>query len=190
MQILEGVNTQKTNGMTIYTAEACSMVGTKQSMTGTASGSTSCDVKHNGTGCGIKDNRTASYGAGLNENSGGVYAMRWEQATGIQIWFFPRNHLPADLSSATHTTDAAVITMANWGTPVADYPFGSNCNGTLFKDMKIVINLTFCGRWAGKQTTYSGAGCPSECNLYVENTPHAFDEAYWDINYLRVYQQQ
>ncbi|KAL9549304.1 hypothetical protein MBANPS3_005260 [Mucor bainieri] len=190
IDILEGVNTQKTNGMTIYTAQTCSMIGTKQLMTGTASGSTSCDVKQDGTGCGIKDNRTTSYGAGLNKNGGGIYAMRWEQTTGIQIWFFPRNDLPADLSSTSHTTDAAVITMAGWGMPVADYPFGSNCNSTLFKDMKIVINLTFCGRWAGKQSTYSGAGCPSECNSYVENTPHAFDEAYWDINYLRVYQQQ
>lgn len=170
--------------MTIYTAKECTMEGTNQLMTGTASESTSCDVYKAGNGCGIKDNRATSYGAGLNKNGGGIYAMHWEQATGIQIWFFPRSDLPADLKSSS------VPTMVNWGTPVADYPFGNNCNATLFKDMKIVINLTFCGRWAGEQSIYSAAGCPSNCNSYVENNPHAFGEAYWDINSLRVYQQQ
>lgn len=181
---MEGVNTQSTNGMTIYTAKECTMKGTNRLMTGTASESNSCNVNDAVNGCGIKDERAISYGAGLNKNGGGIYAMRWEQATGIQIWFFPRNNLPADVKSSS------VPTMADWGTPVGDYPFGDNCNATFFKDMKIVINLTFCGRWAGNQTTYSAAGCPSNCNSYVENNPHAFDEAYWDINSLRVYRQQ
>ncbi|CEP08116.1 hypothetical protein [Parasitella parasitica] len=192
IDILEGVNTQVTNGMTIYTAKECTMQGTRRFMTGTASASNSCDVSRAGQGCGIKDERTTSYGAGLNGNGGGVYAMRWEQTTGIQIWFFPRSDLPDDLAESQDdsTATATAPTMVDWGAPVADYPFGSNCNATLFKDMKIVINLTFCGRWAGNQKSYSGAGCPLDCTSYVKNTPHAFDEAYWDINSLRVYQKE
>lgn len=66
-------------------------------MTGRLSSATeSCNI-HEGTGCGIQDRRKSSYGAPFNKNGGGVYVTRWEQATGIQIWFFPRRHVPKDL---------------------------------------------------------------------------------------------
>ena len=144
-----------------------------------------CDVhaqdQPGNAGCTAKDNRSQSYGTGFNQNGGGVYALRWTKADGIQIYFFPRNAIPADIKSG------ATPTPEKWGNPVADYPFGNNCNAANFNTMKVVINLTFCGDWAGQASSYSG--CPGDCKSYVQDTPRAFDQAYWDINSLKVYQQ-
>lgn len=160
------------------------MSGTKQAMTGSV-GLPNCDVKAEGqpanTGCTVKDSNGNSYGAGLNNAGGGVYAMRWEKETGIQIWFFTRGSIPSDIKSG------ATPTPEKWGNPVADYPFGGNCAASMFNSMKIIINLTFCGDYAGLPSVYQG--CPGDCKSYVQNNPKAFDNAYWDINYLKVYQQ-
>lgn len=159
------------------------MSGAKQTMTGSLA-YPNCDVNAAGqpanNGCSIKDPRTNSYGTGLNNNGGGVYAVRWTKEAGIQIWFFTRSAIPSDIKSGNPNPAA-------WGVPAADYPFGSNCNASNFNSLKVVINLTFCGDWAGQAAVY--AGCPSTCNAYVQNNPKAFDQAYWDINYLKVYQQ-
>ena len=42
------------------------------------------------------------------------------------------------------------------------------------------------GDWAGN--SYSGSGCPSDCNTYVNTNPSAFQFAYWDIASVRVYE--
>ena len=48
----------------------------------------------------------------------------------------------------------------------------------------IVINTTLCGDWAGN--THSQVGCPGTCAQTVAN-PRNMDQAYWEINYVRLY---
>ena len=52
-----------------------------------------------------------------------------------------------------------------------------------FGPHQIVINLTFCGDWAGN-TFPGGMGA---CVDLVNNNPGAFNEAFWDIPRLSVY---
>ncbi|KAF5344996.1 hypothetical protein D9756_011303 [Leucocoprinus leucothites] len=55
-----------------------------------------------------------------------------------------------------------------------------------FSNHNIIINLTFCGDWAG--AVYGQSGCPSTCVDFVNNNPSAFSGAYFDFASIRVYQ--
>lgn len=134
----------------------------------------SCFVNATGqppnTGCIVKGSDDNSYGVIFNSNGDGVYAMSWTEESGFRIRFFPRESIFHDIKSGKPTPE-------NWGNPITDYPVGANCSSNSFSQLKIVINLNFFGDWAG---------LPSALGV---NTPHAFEESYWDINYLKVYQQ-
>jgi hypothetical protein len=133
-------------------------------------------------GCGVQLASTSSYGQGLNVFGGGVYAVEWIDEW-IKIWSFPRTLAPLDM-----LTDNPI--PANWGIPSAFYPFGSNCSSSNFKNHKIIINLTFCGDWAGKNYLTSCAALTnvSTCPAYVQSAPQAFLDSYWSLNSIKVYE--
>ncbi|KAI8066318.1 beta-1,3-1,4-glucanase [Gongronella butleri] len=179
IDVIEGVNTQSTNQVTLHTSDGCTVGGTSQ--TGNFV-TTNCYVNAPGQssnqGCGVSTSDTTSYGTGFNNNGGGVYATQWEANSGIQVWFFPRNKIPSDITSGNPNPNG-------WGTPLANFGFGS-CSSNHFANLQIVFDLTFCGDWAG--AVYSQNGCPGTCSDYVINTPSAFQNAYWSVNYVKVYQ--
>jgi hypothetical protein len=158
------------------------MAGVSRSQTGNTATS-NCDVNAAGqssnSGCGVSATNSNTYGAGLNSINGGVYATQWTNDGGIQVWFFPRSSIPGDITSGNPNP-------YGWGTPIATFPFGSNCPSSMFANLQIVFDLTFCGDWAGN--VYGSSGCPSSCTDYVQNNPSAFDESYWRINSLQIYQ--
>jgi len=96
--------------------------------------------------------------------------------------FFPRNTIPADLQRGSMTSDPT-----KWGEPVAFWELGSNCAYTHFSNMQMVFDLTFCGDWAGNGNVWPNE-CPGKgtCSHYVKETPTAFKEAYWSINFVKV----
>ncbi|THH13545.1 hypothetical protein EW146_g6682 [Bondarzewia mesenterica] len=76
--------------------------------------------------------------------------------------------------------------MTTQGTPDAYFP-NTDCNfSTHFGPHNIIINLTFCGDWAGN--AYSSSGCPSTCVDYVNNNPSAFTNAYFEFSWIKVYE--
>lgn len=159
------------------------MAGVTQTQTGTTLTS-NCDVNAAGqganVGCGVLSSNSQTFGSGFNNINGGVYATSFT-SSGIKVWFFPRSSIPSDITSNAPNPDA-------WGTPMASFPFtASTCTTSYFQNLQIVINLTFCGDWAG--SVYGSSGCPSSCTDYVQNNPGAFNEAYWRINSLKVYSQ-
>jgi len=93
IDIIEGVHDQSFNLYTLHTSPGCvldpskhvapSLVSTSTSdrskiFTGTPL-STNCDARINGnSGCGIEDPDPHSYGAGLNDQGGGVFATLWD----------------------------------------------------------------------------------------------------------------
>lgn len=108
-----------------------------------------------------------------------MYATLWN-SNGISIWWFRRSAIPSDITSGSPNP-------SGWPTPDANFPFGSSCPSSNFANHQIVVDLTFCGDWAGN--VYSSSGCPgSSCQSYVQNTPSAFSDAYWSINSFKVYQ--
>lgn len=177
IDIIEGVNSQTTDSITLHTGPSCSM-----SSTGSLSGSVLSTPDCNGNmGCSMSTTNTQGYGAGFNSIGGGVYATQWE-SSGIYVWFFPRNAIPADITSGNPNT-------AGWGTPTAAFT-GCNIDAN-FKNHQIVFDTTFCGDWAGQNAIWDGSCAKSTgaatCEAYVAANPKAFTEAFWLINSVKVY---
>lgn len=157
IDIIEGVNSQSQNDMTLHTSPGCSI--TNNGGFSGAITATNCDANVAGnTGCQIVAPDSITFGKGFNLNGGGVYATEWT-SDAISIWFFPRGSIPSDVSSGAPVP-------SSWGRPVAE--FQGDCKiDTFFKAQQIVsgrlfceeisiilksvkvFDTTFCGDWAG-----------------------------------------
>ena len=169
IDIIEGVNYQFQNAMTLHTNGGCSMNGKD------------CQ---NQPGCGAVAGGSASWGDGFNNAQGGVYAMEWT-SDAINIWFFTRNSVPSGISGDSPDP-------STWGNPTASFQGGSGCDiDQHFQNHNIVFDTTFCGDWAGQVWSQDATCGPkaATCQDYVANNPEAFTEAYWEINSLKVYSQ-
>ncbi|OAL07286.1 hypothetical protein IQ06DRAFT_9400 [Phaeosphaeriaceae sp. SRC1lsM3a] len=183
IDILEGVNEFTNNGMTLHTSPGCHIGSDTSQFSGSVT-TGNCDVNAKdqlkNAGCSIEHPSTKSYGAGLNQNGGGVYAMQWN-SDAISVYFFPRGSVPADVLGDSPNPRA-------WGKPAAK--FAGACDiDEMFAEQQIIIDTTFCGAWAGAAWQDSSCGKKANtCDEYVRDNPQAFTEAYWEINALKVYQ--
>ena len=50
----------------------------------------------------------------------------------------------------------------SWGLPMVHFPLGQDCDEEHFSKLKIVINLTFCGDWAGSKFSWGLGPVPSK----------------------------
>ncbi|KAF7970654.1 hypothetical protein HWV62_23350 [Athelia sp. TMB] len=184
IDIVEGVNNVGPNQITLHTGPGCSIPASGVSQYGTTV-TTDCNANdNNNSGCGVKSPDTNSYGPAFNAAGGGWYAME-RTNNGISVWFWSRNspNIPAALSSG-----ASTINTSGWGEPTAFFP-NTDCDiATSFGPANIVINLTFCGDWAGNSNVYASSGCPSTCNAYVAANPSAFANAYFDFASVKIYE--
>lgn len=158
----------------------CTMPSSR-SQTGSSTGN-NCDVAAtSNSGCGVKSSASNSYGPAFNSAGGGWYAVERTDSF-IKVWFWSRNAggIPSDVTSGATSVDTD-----NWGTPFAYFPNTSCDIDSHFGWHNIIINLTFCGDWAG--AVYSSQGCPGSCDDYVNNNPSAFANAYFDFQWLKIY---
>jgi len=188
IDIIEGVNANNFVSTTLHTNNGCTMSNSTAPFTGqwgkgtNGNDATNCYVnapeQQNNQGCGIVG-ATGSYGAPFNAAGGGVYVTEWTSQH-IQMFFFPRNNIPKDIT-------ADMPDPTTWGKPYAYFGLGSMCNPNHFQNMNMVIDDTFCGDWAG---AVFASQCPGKgsCNTYVQNNPSAFADAYWYITYIKVFQ--
>lgn len=188
IDIIEGVNTGLSNSISMHTEPGCTIAGSGQTATFETS---NCDHNANGnSGCGsLLDNNTIpnNYGDSLNDNGGGVYATEWTSEY-VKHWFFPRNAIPANVGSDQPDP-------STWGIPTVNAQ-GSCDIDSNFANMSIIFNTDFCGAWAGQvyQSQFpqcpqtAGASSLDSCVDFVGETPSYFEDAYWEINSLRVYQ--
>ncbi|KAK0629508.1 glycoside hydrolase family 16 protein [Bombardia bombarda] len=192
IDIIEGINNQANDIVSLHTCGACSFNFSGQRGTdprsncnlGGESGGCSDDVATNYDGCG-NTAPSGSYGNGFNTNGGGVYATQ-VLASSLKIWFFPRNSIPADITSGNPNP-------AGWPAPFLDAEKSSkNCNvGNFFKKQTIIINITFCGSNIDQDMWNSESSCKSKastCKGFVAANPSAFAQAYWLFNSIKVYQ--
>lgn len=191
IDIIEGVNVDTTNKMTLHTGPGCSISSGGGSsttnnkataMTGTVE-ATDCDcTSGSNEGCGITTNDQQSYGVGLNEGGGGVYATEWT-TSGISVYFFPRSSVPSDINNGKPDP-------SSWGSPVAHFSGGCDISKT-FTDHQIVFDTTFCGDWAGADDVWSqscAASTGKSCQDYVAQNGEDFEGQHWSVNSLKVYQ--
>lgn len=175
IDIVEGVNNQDRNQMTLHTGPGCEIAKTTNFAGNILQ--ESCDAFYNyNTGCGIQDPSTKTYGKGFNAGGGGAFATLWTD-DGISIWFFARNNIPSDLASKKPQP-------SKWGRPRAFFASDDCSMGQFFGDQTIVFDTTLCGDWGG--ATYQSGGCPGTCSQRVTN-PNNFKDAYWAINYVRTF---
>jgi hypothetical protein len=64
----------------------------------------------------------------------------------------------------------------------------THCPGRNFIEQQIIFDLSLCSDWAGR--TFKDM-CPGlgDCISFVDLHPNAMKEAFWHVNFLRVFQQ-
>lgn len=180
IDIIEGVNLQDHNEIVMHTAGTCSITDT--GMTGSVN-ATGCGEDLGTVGC-VIEGQTGSYGTSFNKQGGGIYAMQWTEQF-VKIWFFPRASIPTSITNGAPD-------VSQFGTPMALVE--DSCDvASSFKAQSFVFDVTFCGDWAGG--VYGQSGCPmsgsdssSSCINYVAKNPAAFEQTYWEINSVKIYQ--
>ncbi|GAA5896069.1 hypothetical protein JCM8208_007517 [Rhodotorula glutinis] len=184
IDVYEGINARNWGQPNVHTSDGC-WRNASVPKTGDASNiGRSCSV-NDGSGCAVRDLDPASYGAGFNAAGGGVFAVLFAE-TGISIWRWKRADIPLDVLAGSPR-------WAQWGAPVAVWD-GSTCDTrTYFKKHRLTFDITTCGDWAGPASTWNSVASSGTvaakyptCADAVRD-PAAFVEAYFVINYLKVY---
>lgn len=183
VDIIEGVNLQRSNKMTLHTAPGCAM-SNPNSREGTVLKESDCNAGTAFLGCGQASDDESGFADGFNAGGGGVYAMEWNNEE-INVFFFPRSSIPQDILEGNPNP-------ANWGKPKANFRASACDMERHFKEHKIVFNITFCGDWAGAPDIWEESGCGKKaptCQQFVAENPSAFENTYWLINSVKVFKQ-
>ncbi|KAF7974674.1 hypothetical protein HWV62_11429 [Athelia sp. TMB] len=182
IDIIEGVNDQANNQYTLHSGSgsACTLSTAPpaaEAYTSNVLGTTCLSTDGANSGCGFSDPSPASFGPGFNAAGGGVFAHLWD-STGIKVWRFGRNAIPADVA-------ARAPNPSGWGTPAAAWG-GAACDiAAHFYEHVLTLDTTICGDWAAG--AYAGSGCPGTCSEMVANATN-FKEANWGVKSIAVYQ--
>lgn len=153
-------------------------------------------------GCVAVDLEGDTLGVPLNAKGGGVYALDWDPINRhIRAWVFtPHRRVPPNLMDAIRTAGEAAAEDRiapdpnTWGLPYGFFPIGdtTSCPSGHFRNMRLVINLAFCGSVAGNRYFMD---CPKQfkehktCNEYIKSNPKELEEAYWKIRGVYVYER-
>ncbi|KAG9119430.1 hypothetical protein FRC07_005550 [Ceratobasidium sp. 392] len=178
IDIFEGVNQVTTNQMALHTTQGCTLSAGPQ-ITGKIVSNDCFNATNGNQGCVVQGASDATYGAGFAAAGGGVYALEWSsEGNGIQIWFFQRNAIPADVASGSPNP-------SRWGMPMGAWP-ESGCNSSqFFGPQTLILDITLCGNFAGAPETFQKT-CPGVCTDLIK-TPSNYNHAYFDISYIRVF---
>ncbi|KAI9679101.1 MAG: hypothetical protein M1829_001771 [Trizodia sp. TS-e1964] len=185
VDIIEGVNNQVGNLMSLHTDPGCSIDGTGQTGTTVTHGCANMVAgQPDYAGCGIRDPQGDSYGSGLDAVGGGTFAMEWTSDY-IRIYHFPGNSAPSNIASGNPDP-------STWGLPVSNFQ-GACKIDNFFQDHRIIFDTTFCGDFGN--ALWSSAGCQAStgyqtCPDYVANNPTVFQNTFWSIQSLKVYTKE
>jgi hypothetical protein len=113
IDIIEGFSDITNTYTTLHTDSSnyvCTFNPPSTDQTGTSNqGSTDCGSDIGCSVIGVE----GSYGTPFNQQGGGVYAMEWTSNL-INIFYWPRDSIPADITAETPDP-------TSWGTPMASY---------------------------------------------------------------------
>ncbi|OOQ88995.1 putative endo-1,3(4)-beta-glucanase [Penicillium brasilianum] len=166
------------NELSLHTTAGCDMNVERRHAGMSMDGN--CDIGAAGNaGCAVIGD-PSTYGVEFNTEGGGVYALELRTA-GIRIWNFPRSSIPSDIHGGSPDP-------STWGTPLADFP-STNCDvASHFRNLNIVANIDLCGQLARMSSHYTQMyGCPGSCADFVASNPSQFEDAYWEIGGIWVY---
>ncbi len=139
IDVMEQVNQNNGNLMTLHTDQGCSMDGVKRIQSGSALQGDCNEAVNSNAGCGVTGSNS-TYGPAFNSQGGGVMALEW-RTEGIRMWQFPRSSIPSDITNQNPSPNT-------WGEALADFP-DTGCNvASHFKNQSIIVNTDLCGAWA------------------------------------------
>ncbi|KAH6911517.1 family 16 glycosyl hydrolase [Coprinopsis sp. MPI-PUGE-AT-0042] len=179
IDIFEAINMASRSQMGLHTLPGCSQPDVVEQLS-TQVVFTDCAGEY-GSGCIVMNTDAASYGPPLNQGGGGVYVTEFVE-TGINIWFFARDKIPASITPDSKTIDTSTL-----GLPMGSWP-ASTCDfERYFKPQNLVIYITLCGDYAGHQF-FTQNGCQGRCyEDFVLGEPSHYSEAYFDVASIRVF---
>ncbi|KAF4599551.1 hypothetical protein EYR40_006645 [Pleurotus pulmonarius] len=175
IDIIEGVNYDTQNLASLHTTSSCYMAQQRAQSGFTVS--TNCDAAVNyNQGCGTRFIKPNSYGSGFNSAGGGWFAMERSREDGVKVWFWSKHedNVPRNIRDAD-----TFIDPSSFGMPSASFPKDTCDYDTHFNAHRMIFDMTLCGDWAGSE--FSSTGILGSCNEYVDATPNAFQDAYWEV---------
>ncbi|TDZ65127.1 Endo-1,3(4)-beta-glucanase [Colletotrichum trifolii] len=186
IDIIEGANQVTTNILSGHTTAGCRLPDAPEANGQPVLRDCESPGANNNAGCNYlpSPSHQHTYGDSFNAVGGGVYALEWT-ADDIRIWHWPRQGIPADIVEKKPDP-------ASWGLPIALFGTSTCEVDKYFKDMSIVIQTNFCGDYAANIWGQGDDTCNQRaptCVEYVANNPSAFKNAYWEVNYIDVYEQ-
>lgn len=183
IDIIEGINSvddaSSYNSSTLHTSANCPQ-GDDVNCNASDQTWTTCGCSSDGKcptkGCLQKFTSNSSFGFGFNKKTptGGIFACELSRAGVVKIWYYD--------NVADFPTDN-VITISKLPAPTVQF---QACASKAFRNMRLIINTTLCGQWAGKE--YDKTNGDGSCKGAVLDTTYTMSEAYWMINWLKVYQ--
>jgi len=130
----------------------------------------------------------------------------WDDS-GIQVNFWPRNEIPADITLGAPQPDL-------WPEPAGRWPASTCIPSEFFNSHQVIFDTTLCGDWAGVSSVWSSASlgsCESTtgystCQDFVLANGASFAEACawlsaglvfllnkflidWEVKSVKIYQQ-
>uniref|UniRef100_A0A914DP19 GH16 domain-containing protein n=1 Tax=Acrobeloides nanus TaxID=290746 RepID=A0A914DP19_9BILA len=188
IDVLEGVYGMNYNLISLHTGNNCTMqqnYSTYFNGTWVDSGNKpylSCYQYANSTnttnqGCSVEAPK-GTFQDAFNAAGGGVFALQWDRNNYIRVWNFINPNIPDDIKN--NSTNPNPDT---WGIPSAHIPLGSNCSPSHFNNLSMTFDIAFCGGWASQYVS----GGEAACENVLLNDPSQFSEAYWLINYVKVF---
>lgn len=206
IDILEGVNDEPQNHYTLHTSAGIVTANHSNVHQTGILRTQNCDVKAPdqtpNAGCGVVDlPGIPSYGKLFNDEQGGVFATLID-SEGVRIWFFARENIPVDIKTGNpnppprdlnNIDTTGTAPRSTWPLPNARFDSPENAPDAFddhFKDQQIIINISFCGDWAGQAWKDSGScmALAPTCEEYVTAHPEAFADVYWAFNSIKVYE--
>ncbi|CAK7213826.1 hypothetical protein SBRCBS47491_001938 [Sporothrix bragantina] len=186
IDIIEGVNHQAVNMVSLHTGGTCSFSASTEE--NGLFHRDDCNVVYGNVstygGCGVTAPTTDTYGTGFNAAGGGVYATLLEDER-LRVWHWARANVPADLQQGRPDP-------TTWGPALADFrQANGGCDvAANFHSLTVILNTDFCGINESDTMWSSDPACAAypSCEAFVASQPEAFNETYWLVNSIRVYE--
>ncbi|KAK0532210.1 hypothetical protein OC834_002697 [Tilletia horrida] len=190
IDIVENANDQfPGNLVSLHTLPGCSIpANISTQLKSSTVQYTDCNGKTaENTGCRVMmGSNPPTWGAGLNRNDGGTFAMVRDLSnggSGISVWYWQPGSEPSDLSAGSNA-----VKPSGWGTPAVNFDVAKTCASD-FGPHYIVINTDVSGTWPAQTWNISG-NCAATYGAITDQVAYngsSYSNAYWEINSLRVF---
>ncbi|KAL0944291.1 mixed-linked glucanase [Colletotrichum truncatum] len=186
IDIIEGANQATRNIISGHTTQGCRLPDAPLANGEPLLSDCQSPGTNNNAGCNYlpPSSYQATYGDSFNAVGGGVYALEWT-SDAIRIWHWTRQCIPPDVVSKKPDP-------STWGLPIALFGTSTCEVDKYFKNMSIVLQTNFCGDYAaniwGRGDDTCNQRAPT-CVEYVARNPSAFRNAFWEVNYIDVYER-